>query len=327
MIFLSTDFAIYKRLVGYPLDSQGRPQLDAQGVPVNREVIGPPDLNPFEKVYDELTKTMNPFYPVLPSYGIRIPMQKSGHAAIKGSTSKDPQAVRLHKEGFEPRAFRQVPVFDENVSGRAWAETWPSVSFRENSTEAEGNTYVYHDPFNSLDEKSAPVSIKNEKGEVIATGYSARKVRPHPESYNFQYIITARAKTKWELGFLMGEIVRLFPQKGALTVSWQDGTTHTCDMILERIVTLDGLQDEVLQTQGPEEAREFSRGFVYRVEGYADNTTNQFGVQDSYWATRSVNVVFERILQIDTIMNDLVTTQPEYDANDQELLPFTTEST
>ena len=322
-MFLATDLAVYKRLTGYPLDSRGVPQTDQSGLPINREVIGPPDLNPYERVYDAVNKSFEPRYPTLPSYGVRIPMLRSNVQAPNGLTSQDPQSAQIYAQGYEPAAFRQVPVFDENVTGRKWTDVWPCVTFREHQIDQDPSTYVYHDPFRGPDPNAGVVSVKNAAGQVVSTGQAGVTTRPHPEAWSLIYVLTARAKKRVELSFICTQIMQLFPQKGALTVTQQDGSTHTCDMLLQRVVTLDEGQDEITPTASPDEPRGFARAFVYKIETYLDNTTNQFGVQGSAWATRQSAVILDRLLEIDRIMGDLVVGGPKFNANDNEIQPFT----
>lgn len=317
MLFLETDLAVYKRLSGYPLDAKGRPQLDPNGVPVNRERVGPPDLNLYEQVWDPITETYSAVAPLLPSYGIRIPVLKSGANRNQfGLTSNNPAALRMFEDGFEPYNFRQIPVFDENIEGRKFDDVFPCVTFRWASTTPEPKTYVYHDPFTSQDTSSAPVTIRNLSGDVVQSGYQQSSVRPHPEAYNVMYVITAWAKTKVEMQLISDEILKLFPQKGGINVQWASGETHTCDMLLQRIDTLDGAGDLISAPSAPEEQRQYVRAHAYLIEAYADNTVNKFGVSD----TRSVRVIEERLMELDHLNGLLV--DDEVDLNSLEILPI-----
>jgi hypothetical protein len=316
-LFAETDLAIYKRLTGYPLDSKGRPLLDATGVPVNREVIGPPEMNGYDKIWDAPNQKFIEAPPQLPSYGVRVPLAKQGQTGARGLTNQDPDALRPFALGFEPNSFRQVPVFDQNLSSRKYDDIWPCVTFRWNEVEFEPGTYVFHDPIGYNDPTSAPVAIKNRLGQTIESGYAQNVRRRHPESWNPYYTISAWAKTLIELQFITQQIMYLFPGKGALTIEFQDGRKHTCDMLLQRTLVLDESRDEVPGTQGPEEQRGYGRAFVYLVEGYLDNTTNQFGVQD----VRSNPAVIQRLFEIDNIMTGIAQ-PPSTDLNLQELAPI-----
>lgn len=344
LLFLATDLALYKRLVGYPLDDKGRPQLDAKGVPVNREVIGPPGMNGYDRLWDPINKVFIAAPPLLPSYGIRLPLAKGPFKAQRGLTSRDPDALRAGSNvpsldpnvviapvnakvqptlpspwdlGFESQSFRQVPVFDENITGRKYDDVYPCVTFRWSDTEYEPRTFIYHDPLATPDLGSPPVNILNRNAQTVESGNANRLVRPHPESWNPIYTITAWAKNEMELAIIAHQIMYLFPGKGAVTIQFQDGSTHTCDMLLQRMQTIDEGNDEVLQTQGSDEQRAFGRQFIYLIEGYLDNTTNAFGVQD----VRSVPVVLQRLFEIDDIVNGAIV-MPQTDLNLQELSPI-----
>jgi len=313
MFPLEVDWAIYKRLVGFPLDSSGRPRLDpATGLPVNREVIGPPDLNPYERIYDEATGEFTTVYPRLPSYGVRIPLVK-GPRAPQGITTFNPDGLPLFDK-LERNAFKQVPVFDQNITGRKIEDIWPCVTFRWSGLDFDPRVFVYHDPFGAPDTSSPPYSVLNRDGAVVQSGFEKNIVRPHPESWPMTYVITAFAKSEIELGLICSQIVRLFPGRGALNVEFADGTVHPCDMLLQRTETLDEGGDQVLMTRGGEEQRGFVRAFVYTVEAYTDNTVNAYGSDD----IRKVTAIKERILELDSVMGGLATKESEQDLNQGE---------
>lgn len=299
MLFVETDFAIYKRLVGYPVDDKGRPMVDTLGVPTNREVIGPPNYN-----FDGSP-------PLLPSYGIRLPTMPAPHRAQRGLTSRDPDAVRQFLAGFDPLSFRQVPVFDQNISGRKVDDLWPCVTFRLNGARFDPSVHVYDDPFMVPDPSSASVTIMNQWGDTIDTGRVGALIRPHPESYVATYVITGHSKNLTEMNLILGQILYLFPARGGLTITLQDGSTHTCDMLLQRIVNLKG-DEEALLTLDLDEEREQSWACIYEVETYLDNSTNQFGVQDIY----ARPVVVQRILELDDIQGRMI--EQPYDMNTRE---------
>lgn len=319
MLFLEVDLAIYTRLVGAPLNSKGLPIVDNNGVPVNRAVIGPPDLNPNLFIYDTVSGAPIPQRPLLPSYGIRIPTLVPPYKALRGLTSRDPDAMRIFTAGFDPNTFRQVPVFDQNINDRKYDDVWPAVTFRWSDTEYEPKTFMYHDPIGAFDTKtSAPVNIQGAAGVgTIESGYAAALIRPHPESWNVIYTISAWSKDSVELELICAQIMYLFNGKGAIDVTWQNGEVHTCDMLLQRVVNLDERGDEVTPGIGAEEARPFGRAYVYLIEAYLDNTTNQFGVHD----VRSVPTVVERLIEIDNIVAGTIET-PSTDFNTLELAPI-----
>lgn len=322
MIFLELDLAIYKRLTGFPLDSNGRPQLGTDGHPINREVIGPPDLNPLEKVWDEANQQFIPVYPTLPSYGIRLPMPKNSQDAKRPLSSHSPPTSPTAYGRFEPNSFRQVPVFDQNLEGRKHTDIYPAVTFRWIDLEPDPDVFIYHDPFCNQDQGSTPVELRNAQGDVIQTGYSQNIVRPAPDGWKPVYMIVAWAKTLWEVALMSAQIAALFPQKGAITLINQDGRPDTCDMLLERNVTID--PDNLPLAQAEEENRLFGRGFVYSIDVHLDNTTNEYGIQGSPIAARKTPAIIERLLELDLLMQGVaITQQRELDLNALELKPIT----
>jgi len=302
MQFLGTNLAIYKRLTGYPLDSKGRPQLDGSGVPMNREVIGPPN------------STLDGSPPQLPSYGVRIPMMKEAFRGQRGLTSNDPDALRALQKGFDPRNMRQVPVFDENTTGRKWADIWPCVTFRWSGAAFNASTSYYADPFIDQDGGSAPFDVTNRDGDVVQSGYKSNDVRPLPEAYDHLYVITVWSKDPIERALLVDCVLGLFPGRGGLTVQWQSGESHTCDMSQERIDHIDSGTQGAGATVGGEEQRELGTVLLYRVEAYRDNTTSDYGVQGLF----SYPAILERLLEMDDLQTGLIV-RPEEDLNLQEL--------
>lgn len=319
MMLLEVDLAIYKRLSGAPLDDRGRPMTDGAGIPINRERIGPPDLLPYERVYDAGTKTSTAVLPTLPSYGVRVPLTK-GPVSRQGLTSYNQDGLPVFDK-FEPYSFRQVPVFDQNMTGRKIDDVWPCVTFRWMGMDFDPKVFVYHDPFGSQDEESPAVNILNRSGTVIQSGFAKNLRRPHPEAWTMTYVITAHAKSAVELALICTEIVRLFPARGALNVTLANGELHAWDMLLQRTETMDEGGNEVLMTRGGEEQRSFARAFVYTVESYMDNTVNKYGSQD----TREYVAIRERLLELDRLQDGVLRAQESNeDANLGELSPITT---
>lgn len=318
MMPLEVNLAIYKRLTGAPLDGSGRPMTDGSGVPLNRERIGPPDLNLNERIFDPETGEYTEVLPTLPSYGIRVPMTLQN--SRQGLTSYNQDALPLFSK-FDPKAMTQVPVFDQNMSGRKFDDIWPCVTFKWMGMDFDAKTFVYHDPFGAPDTDSELVNIRNRNGDIIQTGYARNLVRPHPESWPMTYTITAHAKSELEIAMICAEIARLFPARGALNVEFANGEVHACDMLLLRTATMDPGGDEAVMTRHPAEQREFSRAFVYVVESYLDNTVNKYGISD----TRSVAAITQRILDLDAIMGDMIVRKStDEELNLGELKPITT---
>lgn len=296
MSSLAVDLAIFERLTGAPLDSHGRPERGVDGLPKNRSVIGPPGRG------------------LLPSYGVVVPIQVGAYKGDRGLTSRDPDALRLFDKGWDRRVTRQVPIFNQNVEGRDWADVWPCVTFRQSDERPRDNTYIYHDPFESFDETSDPVTITNRYGEVIAEGYSKKNVRPHPESVDYYYTFTCYSKSEFEMAWIQNQIRNLFPQKGAIVVQMADGSSLPFDMY-EESVRYEDVNDQKA-TASEEEQKFFKRSYVYRVEAYMDNTVNGFGVEAIY---QYENLVRERLL---TLMDLQKFISRNTELNSQELQPL-----
>ena len=321
MFLLEAEYAIYKRLTGYPLDSQGRPLLGADNVPVNREVIGPPDMYPNEKILNPVTLEMEPQYPLMPSYGVRLPLLKAPSRPGEGLITNNPSATRA-LEGYHTNSIRQVPVFDLNAEGREWSKIWPCVTFKMLQPEFDPRVYIYHDPFGAEDLESPRVDIRNKYGDIIKSGYDKSTRRPHPESWVAEWAIVARSKSQVELALLCSEIIKLFPARGALLVDRIDGTRQAVDMIYRRSESDDEGGDRTFGTASPDNQRGLARAFIYAVELYFDNSGDSFGVQDSpLAATRAANVS-QRIVELFDLQSGLVET-PATDVNLQELDPIT----
>lgn len=291
MMFLEIDYAVYKLLTGYPLDKQGRPEVDAQGVPVNRAAFG---------VGSSGRK---------PSYGIRIPQTVAGFDPKRGLTSQDPEALRMFTKGFSPGTFKQVPVYDENLEGRKFADIWPSVTFRQEFFEFNPATYVT-ETLTCPEPGSPLLNVLNARGEVVATGYESYTQRPHPEAFDVSYTITIHAKNRIERDLISQQILNLIPARTALEVEYQDGATHICDMLLTDTATLDFNAADLGMSLTGEEQRLYTRAFTYLVEGYFDNTTNQFGMTD---VTR-YRAITERLFELANIQSVLV--EPQYNPDD-----------
>jgi len=247
--------------------------------------------------------------------------------AVRGLTSDDPAAVRAFSDGFQENAFRQIPVFDENIEGRKWEDVFPCVTFRWVSTEFDPSTYVYFDPMGypgSLSEQdptTKSVNILNQNGEIVQSGYEQNIRRPLAEPWNAVYAITVHSKNSIELKMICDALMRLFPARGSIEVELQDGTRATRDMLYQRTDNLDEGQDRILATLGPEEERAFARSFVYVIETYIDNSTNQFGIQGSPLASRHYAAILARLFEIDDIVGKAVET-PETDFNLLETEPI-----
>lgn len=285
MMFLELEWALYKVLTGYPLDGKGRPQVDGKGIPVNRSAFG---------VASSGRK---------PSYGIRIPQTVAGFDARRGLSSQDPEALRLFKKGFSPNTFRQIPVIDENIEGVRFTDIWPCVTFRQEGFTFNPATYYTGDDLIQRPEPGSPtVTLTNAAGDLIATGYESYVQRPHPEAFDVSYTITVHAKNRIDRDLISQQILYLLPARTALEVEYQDGTTHVCDMLLSDSATFDFAANELEVSVSGDEQRYYTRAFSYLIEGYFDNSTNEFGVND---ITR-FPAITQRLFELANIQNVLV---------------------
>lgn len=306
MSFLAIDLALFEKLSGAPLDSKGRPELDDNKVPVNRTVIGPVGCN-----LPETHETLKP------SYGVRIPLpkrpQKDSSFGLKGTQQS---RLKLFDQGWEPHTFTQVPIFDINIEGRQWEDVFPRVSYYWSDLDFEPDTYVYADPIVSLIGGNA--SISSDFVGEIQTGKSKQSVRPHPESWNFTYVIRTYAKTLWETMWMCRQIVHLFKARDALLVRQADGSTRAFDMIYQSHANLDTGERDIPMSRESKEQRFFSRAFYYTIEGYIDNSVNGFGTEDIF----ERNVILHRMLKMFDARNGLLV-EPCVDVNLLEHGPIT----
>jgi hypothetical protein len=269
MAYLAIDLAIYERLTGAPLDGQGRPLLDSRGVPRNRSCIAPP-LHPKVR---------------LPSYGIRIPQ-------IKENAANSEQVVR--PSDILLRSWRQVPVFSDNMTGELFQNAWPAVSFYWFGESFNGSTYVYADPFIEPDPGAPTVEINNRE----LSGPTRARYRGHPDAYDVTYVIRAWALDPTELRLICKRIKELFPARGALEVEQANGDKTVFDMMLESVENLDESGQNV-EASIEAEQRNYSRGFIYRIEAYEDNTMDEA----SMWVETTVR---SRLLELARVQGTLV---------------------
>lgn len=275
MLFLETDLAVFSRLTGAPLDQHGRPRLDSvTHRPMNTSRILPPDVGGGRAC----------------SWGVRIPILKHPQDLTHYLTSADPAAVRSFTKGFEPRAFRQIPVFSETLEGRKWADIWPCVTFSMIDFKHRPGTDIYCDPYITYDTGAQLGSVSRD-GVVIATNRARRTVRPAPTSWDVLYEVNARAKSKIELSLITAQLQHLLPPKGAIDVEWANGEVHTCDMLIEDSITL----PVETMSLGAEEQAGYRTVLTYKIEAYFDNTTAQFGYDD--YQTQS-NLILQRVLEL-----------------------------
>jgi hypothetical protein len=282
MSYLAVDLALFELLTGAPLDSEGRPRLGDDGLPVNRNSVRGPEKGGG----------------LAPSWGIRIPMLKHPQHASPGLSTKRPDAVRPFSLGFTPNAYKWVPVFNENVEGRAWEDVWPCVTFRYLDADFDGSVSPYHDPFQ--EPYGAKVDLKNQHGEVVQSGQTQVKVRRHPEAWPVTYQVRVWTKNGTELHLIEKAVRTLFTARGVLFVPQADGARLPFDMLFTGYENLDQMGNEVKMVAGQEQ-RYLSRAFNYQIEAYEDNTTNEFGTNDVSYET----VVYQRILEMQQLMGQM----------------------
>jgi len=299
MFLLAADLAIFSRLTGAPLDAQGRPQLDATTkIPVNRHRVLPPEAGGGSG----------------PSYGVRIPALKTGQDFMHGLTSKDPLASRLYG-GFSADTFRNIPVIDENVEGRNYADIFPSVTFRMVGPEFDESVYLYHEPYISPAPGATAENIVNRYGDTVASGYNGYIHRPHPESYKLRYAVVIQAKSRMEMSLIFNQVVYLLPAKGSIEVQMIDGTAHACDMFQVDIVDQSPAFENSKPGVGGEEHRHFKMALYYDIEAYVDNTASQFGNQNPAQA----NIILERVIELNSIQERLC---QRIELNAEEMSPI-----
>lgn len=299
MIFLACEWAIFQRLVGWPVDSHGKPKVNSTtNRPDNSLLIGPPETNGAR----------------LPSYGVRIPMLKAPYDTSHPLSSKTPDAVRLFDKGMDAAASRQIPVFFEGIDGRQWESIWPCVTFRLSDMDQRKNTYIYFDSFETG--VGEDVEIENKAGETVQEGSPDAVIRPHPESWDLEYTFTVYSKNSVEFGLIIECLTRLFPQRGAIEIEQMDGTKIVLDMLLTTTVDVSQKKSDKTFTLLGDQTEYYARAFTYRIEAYADNTANKFGVNDSF----TVPLILERMVNLHQIQS--VSFEKVQDLNDLELQPI-----
>jgi hypothetical protein len=272
MSYLAVELALYERLTGAPVDAHGRPMADSAGVPTNRHLIAPP-LSRVER---------------LPSYGVRIPNVRP-ERIISGATGRNKDLLST---------WRQIPVFHENLEGEAFANTWPAVSFYWLDEAFNASTYNYADHNLEPDPGAPQVNVLNRTGLVISHGPTRGRYYPRPDPYDLTYMIRGWAKDATEIRLICESIKRLFPARTALEVGLSDGSRAVFDMILEDIQNLDSTGQEI-DVAVEAEQRGYSRGFIYRIESYQDNTLDK----EQTWSEETVR---NRLLELANMQRRIV---------------------
>lgn len=284
MLSLTVDLAIFKRLTGWPLDSNGRPEVDpVTHVPVNRVMVGPPRLNGVPQ----------------PSYGVRIPVSRYGVKSFDLTTGS-PETTKVNYDGYEPDVFRQIPVFWEGTSGRDWESIWPCVIFGQTGVQP-GSIFVYYDDIETPDPSQGTIIVD---GQEVPAGYF---LSPHPENKNLQYAIKVFAKTATELSLISAAVERLFPERTALYVERADGSIICYDMFRYLVDDLSTRPSDKEKSLVGDE-RFYGRAYNYRVEAYDDYTVQAFG--DMYSQARESRIL-EYLMEIAEAQAPLITVSTE----------------
>lgn len=286
MSYLAVDLAIFERLVGAPLDRHGNPKTDEDGIPVNRLIVAPPT--------SELGR--------IPSYGARIPLLKSARDGRRGPTRKS-QKPFLPYQDWNFHSSKSVPVFPINLEGMKWPEVWPAITYYWIDEEFNADTFLYADPFCNAESTAPDVPVTNRNDKVIAEGPDRLAFRAMPDGYDLIYVIRAYSKDFSEMKWTCDAIRKLFPARGVLEVEQASGEKLAFDMLLERIDNLDEGGQEIGRSLEENDERAFSRGFVYRIESYVDNTS-PFDTGASWEG----DTILTRILELANLQGQLLET-------------------
>lgn len=273
---LAIDLAIFERLVGAPLDKEGRPQADSKGVPINRLIV-PPPLTAAAEAGERY-----------PSYGVRIPKLPRGRDTKRAFSSKNSNNVNLND--FSKGVFAQVPVFAESIDGVDYQDLWPVVTFYWMDEEFNADTYMYADPIDEVDPTAPTAQILNRQGEVIAQRKTRSRKRAHPEPVDHVYAIRVWSKDLVELRLLCEAVKKLFPARGVLEVEQWNGVKAPYDMFQQAVENFDYGGINVSESSEGEQ-HGYSRAYIYRIEAYQDNTIDTQAV----WTEDTVRT---RILEL-----------------------------
>lgn len=287
MSLLGVDLAIFERLVGAPLDKDGRPQTDSKGIPINRLIVPPP----LTLAAEEGERW--------PSYGVRIPELTRTRDTKRTFSTKNSKNVNLND--FSTKAWRNVPVFGESIDGADYQDIWPVVTFYWMDEQFNSSIYMYADPIREDDRTSPTMQIVDVDGNVLHSGPARYKLRAHPEPVDLIYAIRVWSKDMVELRALCEAVKRLFPARGVLEVEQWNGSKVPYDMLQESAENFDYGGLNVSESEEGEQ-HGFSRAFVYRIEAYQDNTIDSQAV----WAEDTVRV---RVLELAQMQETLATSQ------------------
>lgn len=250
--------AIFERLTGYPVDSQGRALLDSNRKPQN----------------------------VHGSYGLRIPMRKKGVTTAQSDipATGNSAALRPHGAGFEQHGYNVVPVFFQGTDGRKFPHVFPSCSFNYSGLSKQpyaiNNTgAVDDDPIDEESTETDTITSASTGEEIVVPSYLRR--RKHPDMLVMEVAISVYSRDPVELILLDAALLYIFPLRGAIQVTLADGSTTMADYWWERYAVMDrGEAFDPAMGVGPEVDGYLKRTHVYSFETLLDNSVNGFGTYD-----------------------------------------------
>ena len=277
--------ALFERLTGYPLDSQGRAMVHpTTGLPVNRHG----------------------------SYGMRIPTPKETTSNTALSTD-NPAALRLFGRGFHSNVYTPVPVYMEGPEAVRYENVWPSVSFVESDIIPNaGDPYVYYDP---MVDRVGEATITHPITGEVTRGTNQIVMRAHPEPFVQMFTIKTYSKDPIERDLLNRALLYALKTKGAISVEQGNGEFRMVDYFLDRTAFFD--QGEAFSPRagtGPTHDRYLCTAFTYLFETHLDNSVQGFGTLD-FEAPQ--DTILQRVLEIKGTQdrlwdgrNDLETLRP-----------------
>lgn len=258
--YLAVDLALYERLVGFPLDSMGRPKTDERGVPVNRLIHAHP-MMPVDFAERPGHK--------LPSYGIRVPMLQPGKDKFNTPDTFNQKPYRPYKD-WKYKETKPVPVYHFGLEGVKWPEVWPCVTFAMTDEEFNPSTFIYSDPYIGPSDKSPTVSVQSLHGQTFS-GPDHKTFSPVADEYDLTYSIRIWSKTMTELRHISACLKEIFPARCGLDVEQPDRRDIlTYDMELINIVQVNegGRFGSVDRSLSESSEALYSTVFQYKIEGY-----------------------------------------------------------
>lgn len=265
MSYLAIDLAIWERLTGAPLDKNGNPVVDDNGIPVNRHLPGLINTEPNE--VEASNGVVGP--PPRPSYGVRIPVlnhhiHKTRMPYKVPNTNHNAVSPPRLATDFAKHNYVAVPVYPQNIEGLDLSSVWPAVTFNWLDSFPDTVSTTYGD-YGMVPAPNAAIITKDG-----VTGADRRIYLPTPEAFVATVMIRVYAKNSTDLKLICDCIHRLFPNHTALLVELADGSKRSFSMSLLGVENLDFGGRENSRTLSNE--RELSRGFIYEISGFVDNS-------------------------------------------------------